>query len=32
MSVYEKNVFLLKIDFLNLMALNEVITENIAHI
>jgi hypothetical protein len=28
MSVYKKFFFLLKIDFLNFMALNEVITEN----
>jgi hypothetical protein len=31
MSVYEKNFFLLKMDFLNFMALNEVITENWLH-
>jgi hypothetical protein len=29
MSVYEKKFFLLKIDFLNFIALNEVIRENL---
>jgi hypothetical protein len=31
MSVYEKKIFFLKIDFLNFMSLNEAIMENLLH-